>query len=1263
MIIDINRCKLKRYFFILVIFFNVNFLCAQVSDTFYVNFQWENIGKKYLYNNTIDIISFDGAKYEESLSVRVPVYERIIPVHSDDIELSFDVKVTDYETVPQEELPLLDVTLSDAPYYSNLMQISRDEVGVRFLLQPFFKNEEGVMRVLSCEVSYTMKDMKRRASLVYAENSALATGKWYMMSLSSTGVYKITYSELLSMGVPVSSINPKNIRIYHNAGGVLPTINSETLYDDLVELPIYVHGENDGVFHENDYILFYGRGPVVWQYKDDVFHHNNNPYSDNSYAFLTADLGEGKRIKNATQPDAPENIVVDSFLDYKVIDNDEVNLNNMGATWYSNDFDVATVVSYNFSFPNIIKSRKCNMVADLASRNSSSASFNIKANGSSVFNKSLGALNDAHKYANEVNSGNVKFNTNNSDIKIDVTYNKSGSSSKCWLNYISVNAWRELKYANAMMNFRNPECSLVDKIYKYQISNADNNIQVWDVSNPIEPQRLELSLDVNVASFLTTGRLDNEFVAFKANACKNVQFVSTVKNQNLHAKYDFDFLIITHPNFYSQAERLKSIHNKIDELEIEIVTPQQIYNEFSCGASDISAIRNYIRMLYEKSGHRLRYVLLFGDASYDYKNKSGNVCFVPTYESLASCDTRECIATDDYFVCLDDNEGNMMNSSSSIDVAVGRFPVSNVEDAIAMVDKVEDYSIINADNVGPWRKVITFMADDDETYFLGNCEDMIEIIKANGGDDVEFDKIYLDAYPQIASSSGQRSPECNEAITNRIERGTLLVNYVGHAGEIGWAEERIFTNENIFALRNSPKYHLMLTASCEFGRFDDHTRTSAGEYMFLNHNGGAIALITAARVTYGGPNQNIMERMYNHLFDMEGGEYVTMGDIYVHAKNDMSINTKRYLFIGDPALRLCYPKNEIEITSINDNTMNATDTLRALDDVNIKGVVKDVFGNVMSDFNGTLHINVYDKENVYETYGDECKPINFTLRNSIIYSGKTSVVNGEFSADFTMPKDINYSYGYGNISLYANSDDTDAHGKYSNIIVGGYNTEAESDTEGPMIKLYIDDDKFVDGSVTNENPTLIAYVKDENGINTSGAGIGHDVTATLTGATNKTYNLNQYYEAPDNIDEFGTLKYRFYNLNEGEHVLTLRVWDIYNNSTTTSLRFNVVKDKIIMLENLMNYPNPMDDYTNFVFEHNQIDNEINIQIKIYDVMGQLVKLIEESRSGESLRNNPIKWDGASDNGVNLQSGIYIYNVTMSNSHDEITSAYSKLIIR
>ena len=1260
---NVSRCNTLVYLIIVFLSFSNDTLKAQTREAFSIDFRWNEIEKYNVNNETLFRLSFDGAYYKNDCEDLSPFFFKMIPVWDDDIEADFKVEILDSEPVPHNEIDYLPDDIHNTPYYKYSVLNSRENSNVYFLLSPFYKNNDTIMRIVSCNVSYVFKQSERKSKKSYKENSVLATGKWYKMSLTSTGMYKITYSELTSMGVPVSSMNPKNIRIYHNGGGVLPLPNKTQRYDDLVEIPIYVHGENDGVFNENDYILFYAKGPVSWKLDNGVFVRELNPYSDFSYVFMTADLGEGKRIQNAESVDGTADETVRHFLDYQHKEDDLYNLNNMGATWYGDKYDAVTSMSYAFKFSNLIKNKKCNLKAEMASRNTiSSASFEFSLNGERLSFVNFTKVSSTSAYAKEGSTSNVKFNASNDEFVIDVDYTKNASSSSGWLDYITINAWRELSMVGDVMSFRNPECNDDSKKYRYEIKNATNALQVWNVTNPVEPEKINLQYASDVASFIVNGAGNTEFIAFNNSGFKTVTFVAAVGNQNLHSEYDIDYLIVTHPDFQSQAQRLKNLHSNIDDLVIKIVTPEQIYNEFSCGALDVAAIRDYIKMVYDKSDKRLKYVLLFGDCSYDFKNKSGNVCFVPSFQSVHSVTTSSNVF-DDFFVSLDDNEGNMTTEFSAPDVAIGRMPVNILDEATIVVDKIEKYISKDEEAMGHWRKLITFVADDDHNYYMSHAEQLEKIVKDNMGNDVNFDKIYLDAYPQIATSSGQRSPECNAAITNRVELGSLIVNYIGHAGELGWSEERILTNDDIFSWRNSPKLNFMIAASCEFSRYDDHTRTSAGEYVFLNENGGAVAMYTAARVTYNPNNQSMMKKFYERLFDIEGGEFVTMGDVCMAAKQIGDDNCRDYVFFGDPALRLNFPKNKIELISINNHEVAQIDTLKALQKVNIKGVVKDMFGNLMNDFNGMIHINVYDKENSYTTYGNQDVAYSFKLRDNVIYTGKMPVVDGCFDVDFTLPKDINYSFGGGLMSFYAYSDDDEAQGSYSDFIIGGLNQNAQSDEFGPEIKIYIDDEKFVDGSITNENPLLIAYVKDENGINTSAAGIGHDITATLSGATNKTYSLNQFYEAPMSEDDFGKLSYKFYNLNEGEHLLTFRAWDIYNNSSSTTIRFNVVKGKIIDIENVVNYPNPMSDNTNFTFEHNQKDNEIEIEIRIYDIVGQLVKCIEETSYGTTARINPISWDGTSDSGDKLPAGIYIYNVTVTNNQNEKTSGYSKLIIK
>ena len=1099
-------------------------------------------------------------------------------------------------------------------------------------------------------------------ALLSANNSVLSSGTWYKMAVSSTGMYKLTYSDLSAMGLDVNNLDPRNIHVYHNGGGILPKLNSGYYPDDLAEIPIYVYGEEDGVFNQNDYVVFYARGPVVWNYYKNwrMYAHVKNPYSDFSYAFLTVNDAPGLRIQTADAPQSNPNNEITEFLDYSLIDVDEVNINNMGCTWYFDAFDVTTERSYTFNFPDIDVTKQARMRASVASRNGGTASFTMRHNGTLLYTRSFGEYTPT-VYARFDTACSAAFTPNSSNVTINVKYSRNVTSSVGWMDYIQVNAWRYLKMNGNMMMFRNPESVDSTKVYEYQLQNANSGIKIWDVTNPIMPKAINTTLASSTMRFKARGAKDNEFVAFDDNGFSKPTFVGIVENQNLHALKDIDYLIITHPNFQSQAERLKAIHADLDDLVIEIVQPQYIYNEFSCGAQDIGGIRAFIRMLYNNSSaeHNLKYVLLFGDASYAYKNPS--VCFIPTWESKNSCVITNSPVTDDYYVCLGPNEGDMEYAKSVIDIPIGRMPVSTVDEADDIINKIETYISDDHKVMSNWRNVVTLICDDERSDFIRNSEIIADSL-SRWGADVVVDKIYLDAYNQVATASGQRCPEINEAITNRIDRGTLVVNYYGHGGEIGLGDERILTIDDINSWENEKMLPLFVTATCEFSRFDDHTRTSAGEMVFTNKHGGAISMITTARTTSG--SASLLKRTYRNMFKMKDGEYPTFGEIFYHTKQDtMSISTRVFVLFGDPALRLAYPKYNVVLTKINGkNVSMQNDTIKALSTIELSGEVRDNFGVKMDDFNGDVTVTVYDKENTYQTKGDNGSPvIDFKLRNSLLFKGKAAVNAGEFSITFTLPKDINYAYGKGLIDFYATNYVVDANGSYDNVIVGGFNNTALPDVDGPTAHIFIDDTLFVSGGLTNENPVFFALVKDENGINATGAGIGHDITATLSGATNKIYNLNAYYDTPDNLDDYGLIVYHFYGLNEGEHHISFKVWDIYNNSTTVCLDFTVIKSSNLTVENVYNAPNPMNSYTNFYFEHNQ-KSDFDVTINIYNINGQLVKTIKESRYGTSGRTEPIYWDGTADSGMPLQSGIYIYNMILSNSREEKVSGCSKLVI-
>ncbi len=1259
-------------------------LNAQMKQVVPVELQWNGVEKSQFGNDTIFYIALENGYYNGIM----PTFNQALPIYDDAVKVAMELKDVKTATLTAEELEIA----KDFSYLSDfeleaIPLRSRDEALLSIRIVPFRQNDDGYEKLVSANLMLTLTPdfSKVQSSPTYASTSAMSWGNWYKIGLPESGIYKLTYDDLVDLGINVASVDPRQIRMYHNGGGVLPELNAESRYDDLVEIPIYVAGESDGSFDRNDYILFYGRGPVTWSFNSErgVFEHNQNPFEDYSYAFVVTGQGNGKRIAETTPITASVNETVSQFIDYQVHEVDKFNLNKTGRTYYGDKLEGNASLNLSFDFPNAVTSRYAQVHSELAGRNFKPASFTLLVDGVTKDTYPVPTVSSSAQeltYAEMVGGWVTAYPTSNS-MALTLRHNStSTTTSDGYVDYISVNAWRDLKFIGPQMRFRNPEASLINKVYEYRLSNANQQVQVWNVTNPVEPKIVKGQLNGNVFSFKVMGNQLNEFYAFNGSSYSTAKMIGQVENQNLHGLRDVDFLIVTYPDFMEAAERLMALHNRIDpELNISVTTPEKIYNEFSCGAKDISAIRDFCRMLYLDSsiGHRIKYLLLLGDCSYDYKNRSGIVDFVPSYETVASLAMDETFVTDDFFGCMDENEGSIYRSLA--DIGIGRFTVSTLEQANQMVDKVERYVTKDASTMGAWRNVVTFFTDD-ESGFVKNAEKMANMLPSVGGEGLVVDKIYLDAYQQISSPGGEICPEVNAAVNSRMEKGTLVLNYTGHGGEVQLAEEKILQRKDVDSWRNAPMYPLMITGTCEYSRFDDHERTSLGEYAFLNQYGGMVAMFTTSRVTYGGDNLNFNIGVYNNLFRIVGGENYRLGDVYRMAKTLGSKEEKRYVFFGDPALRLAYPTWSVETTAINgqphvmvfdsiqinDSTWEVhpvyRDTLRALQPVEIQGVVKDVTGNVATNFNGMVQVTVYDKEAELSTLGTATDPIEFNLRNSVIFNGKTNVMDGRFTINFIVPRDIAYRFGQGLINYYATDYEIDANGNDDNFIIGGFYDDAFVDNEPPAIQLFIDDTLFVSGGLTGENPKLLAYVEDESGINTTGAGIGHDITATLSGPSRNSYCLNDYFVSEINNPGKGQIAFKMQDLPDGDYTLTLKVWDIYNNSNTATINFTVVHSDGMMAENPANWPNPVTDETCFTFDHNQVGNNLKVDIYIYDIMGRWVTTLSETVAGTSTRIAPIRWNGRGAHGETLRNGIYVYRIVATNDKGETTLMVSKLVL-
>jgi hypothetical protein len=1132
--------------------------------------------------------------------------------------------------------------------------------------------------------------MKNPVLRYYGPSSVLASGTWYKIKLNKDGVYKLSKSFLTEIGINTSGLSPHNVRVFGNGGGMVPRLNSIARKDDLTENPVSVNDENNnGIFDDEDYVLFYGQGPDRWNYASDShYHHTRHLFSDFTYYFITTDQGVSKSLTSIPSETGPATNQVTSFDDYLFHESDLVNFIKSGNKFFGESFDVILSQDFGgFNFPNMDHSLPVFVQTDVAAKSLVSSSFTLRYNGQTVSNFTVPVVSNCFTCAYAAgNSVGGTFNSSSDNITLNLQYNQPSASSIGWLNFIELNARRYLTMNSGQISFRDALSMGPGKIAQFTISNVSGNMQIWDVTDPTNAKSQQYNtISGGIISFLAHTDSLRQFVAFNTSSFLLPEADSKVANQNLHGLAETDMVILTHPDFINEARDLAQFHQTHDNLRVHLVTTAQVYNEYSSGNPDISAIRDFMKMFYDRAAVNSdlpRYLLLFGDGSYDNKKTGdGTTNFIPTFQTDQSFDLVASYVSDDYFGLLDDDEGRFGPTDVDyLDIGIGRFPVKNSSEARAMVNKVITYSTapgtINEEGgctsgkcnpMGDWRNTICFIGDDEDGGVHLMDADKLANYMDTTYNNFNIDKIYLDAYPEIATPGGQRYPAVNDLFNRRVEKGALMINYTGHGGEVGLAHERILEIDDINSWENGCRMPVFLTATCEFSRFDDPERTSAGELVLLNEHGGGIALFTTVRLSYSNSNYDINFDMYRHIYDSVNGGLPRIGDIFKLSKreNAATENTRNYSLLGDPAVMLAYPSYQVQTSTFNGNPVSATaDTIRALGKVTVTGFIKDNNGNKVTGFNGIIYPSVYDKAANIRTLANDpaSPPINFKLQKNILYKGKVSVVNGEFTFSFIVPKDIAYQYGKGRISYYAQNGQLDASGNYENFIIGGTSADGLNDAQGPQLRLYINDEKFVSGSITDESPKLYAVITDSSGVNTIGNGIGHDITAQLDNRTDQVFVLNDYYEAELNSYQKGKVVYELEKLSEGHHSVKLKVWDINNNSSETSIDFVVESSAGLALSHVLNYPNPFTTQTTFFFEHNKACVDLQVQIQIYTVTGKLIKTINEDVQCEGYLSNKIKWDGRDDYGDAIGRGVYIYNLKVKAGDGTSAHKIEKLVV-
>lgn len=1119
------------------------------------------------------------------------------------------------------------------------------------------------------------------AQRIYAPHSVLSSGNWYKIAVEKAGIYKIDIPFLNSLGVNTSNLTSGSIRLYGNGGSMLPEANAVFREDDLKENSIMVVDGGDGIINGTDYILFYAKGPDDWL-KDSAsmsFKHQENIYTDKAYYFLSVG-GTGKRIL-VSNNNFSSNITVNTFSERFFHELDTVNFLSSGKEWYGEEMANAPGKSltrdFTVNLPNILTNSPLLFKSNLAARSPGAGSrFDITINNVSVGQVNINATGTA-QFDLFAQQANATFSTTatQDNTTIGYTYVPGSFNSQGWLNWFELFCRRNLSMNGVDQLLFRDWPSVGNSNAEFVISNAGTSTQVWeitDLQNPVQMQGILINAEFHFVNDCSRLR---EYVAFNSTDFLIPVVVGKIPNQDLHNTSAEDFLIVTHSSLLVQAQRLAQLHQQQNGLRTLVVTTDQIYNEFGSGSPDPAAIRDFVKMYYDKYGasatDKPRYLLLFGDASFDYKDRlNNNTNLVPAYENNFSFDPLSTYVSDDFYGFLDDNEDiNSGTITNYLDIGIGRVPAKNTDEAKNFIDKEEAY--LNPNSFGSWRNNLTFVADDeDDNLHLQDAEIVAATVNSTAPV-FNQQKIYLDAFQQESGPGGSNYPQANQAVNNQIYNGTLIWNYSGHGGPSRLAEETILDQQMVNSWNNSNRLPLFITASCDFAPYDNPTLNSIGENILLRPKTGAIALMTTTRVVFAFSNRIINNNYLQLAFQPDvNGKYKTLGDAVKEAKNytyqtssDVT-NNRKFTLLGDPALTLAFPSLKVRATKINGIPIAQTDTLSATETIVIEGEVTDVQGNPLNNFNGNVYPTVFDKPQTVSTLANDptSQVTSFSTQTNSLFKGKASVANGKFSFTFKVPKDINYQYGNGKLSLYAEDGTKDANGFFTGFIVGGAGNNIGGDNEGPEIKPYLNDEKFVNGGITNQTPVLIVKLTDSSGINTVGNSIGHDIVATLDNDNRNFFILNDFYQSNLNSYQEGVVHFQLPELDPGPHSIKIKAWDVLNNSNEVILEFTVAKNEELEISHVLNYPNPFTTSTHFWFEHNKPGQNLQVKLQIFTLTGRIIKSIKQTINTTGNRSNELEWNGKDEYGDRVGRGVYLYRLSVTDSENKKKEQVGKLVI-
>lgn len=1094
----------------------------------------------------------------------------------------------------------------------------------------------------------------------YASESVLNSGKWVKIQVAEDGIYKLTAADLKKMGFS----NLDKVAVYGYGGWPLDEDFSTTYIDDVPEV---------AVWRSADYLLFYGKGPRKWEYSfsDKSFIHTNNPYSNYGYYFVSEKETTGRTMEKAASA-AGATLQVTTFDDYVLHEEELVSVNSSGRELYGESFTSTLSRDFTISVPGITNDEG-KATLSFISRGNGTITMNV--DGNALISGSVSVPSDEYEVARELYRERAWMADKGETVKVNIGYSTTGHKN-VHLNYFRLQMKRQLKVYDNYTFFRS--LSARGNASRFVIQGADASTLVFDVTDGVNPQQMETSLNGTELSFSIPASASlREFVVVKPSQIKAPVTVGEVANQNLHALPQQDMIIIAQPNFTTQAERLAEAHRTKDNLTVRVVTPESIYNEFSSGTPDATAYRRFMKMFYDRKTSEAdapKYLLLFGDGSFDNRKLTSAWKSVDMSNMLLTYQTENSLSSqsyviDDYFGFLDDADNKKSLQNKKLCLGIGRFPIRTVEQATQMVDKVISY--MENKNTGSWKNNLCFMADDGSNtdgFMTEHMEFADQLAGYVESEHPEFlvNKLYYDAYKKDMTAGTY--PDVRSGLQKLLKDGLLLFNYTGHGGTTALSDEKVLTQTDInqFTYTHLPVW---VTATCDFTRFDD-LNTSAGEDVFLNKSSGGIALFTTVRVAYSRPNFPINDNVIRNLFERNNGRRRTLGEVMQATKNTLSSVYKLgFCLIGDPAVKMAYPEFGMKVTTVNGQSVDGNSiSFKALEKITVEGEVLDVSGQLVTDFTGIVNPTVKDSKVTVtclkNSNKDDSPAFTFTDYPNTIFIGNDSVRNGKFCFTFTVPKDISYSNLQGKMNLYAVDTESgnEAQGNFDNFIVGGTSDTAETDTIGPEIRaLYLNDTTFVDGGQVNTTPYFFAELWDKSGVNITGSSVGHDMMLVIDESTVLSYNLNSYYELLPGEDGTGIVKFPIPALEPGKHTAEFWVWDILNNSTVRTFTFEVVEGLKPFLFDVIATPGIAREQVTFHLMHNRPESRMRVGIMVYDLAGRQLWKHEESGTSGLFENYTVSWDLTSG-GARMRPGVYIYRAAISTDNSKDATKARKFII-